>query len=208
MRKNWLHHLCEMLGLAGFLLVVGAAVSVFFASASPVSLAVTSDVLRRLRVGLVAALYLIALIYSPLGRVSGAHINPEITLAFFRLGKIKAWDVGFYILAQFTGALIGVSLFALILGSWASDPNVNYIVTVPGAGGVVAAFFAEIGITFAMVLLVLRSTNSERFAPYTGLLAGALLAVLILMVAPISGTSLNPALTLGSAAVASTTRNT
>ena len=115
------------------------------------------------------------MIYSPLGRVSGAHINPAITLAFFRLGKIKAWDVGFYILAQFTGALIGVSLFALILGSWASDPNVNYIVTVPEAGGVVAAFFAEIAITFAMMLLVLRSTNSTRFAPYTGLLAGALL---------------------------------
>ena len=202
LRQNWLHYLCEMLGLAGFLLVAGAAVSVFFASASPLSLVVTSDVLRRLLVGLIAASYLIALIYSPLGRASGAHINPAITLAFFRLGKIKAWDLGFYILAQFTGAVIGVSLFALILGSWASDPNVNYILTVPGAGGIVAAFFAEIAITFTVMSLVLRSTNNRRLAPYTGLLAGALLAVLILTVAPISGTSLNPARSFGSASVA------
>ena len=54
LRQNWLHYLYEMLGLAGFLLVAGVAVSVFFASSSPVSLVITSDVLRRLLVGLVA----------------------------------------------------------------------------------------------------------------------------------------------------------
>lgn len=201
-REHWSRYLYELVGLAGFMLVVGVAVSVLFSATSPVSSAVTSGILRRLLVGLVAASYLIALIYSPWGKKSGAHINPAITLAFFRLGKIKPWDAGFYILAQFVGGVLGVYLFAVIMGSWASDPAVNYIVTIPGVGGIAAAFFAEIGITFAMMLLVLLATNSKRVAPYTGVLAGSLLAVLILTESPISGTSLNPARTLGSAAVA------
>ena len=51
----------------------------------------------------------VALIFSPLGKRSGAHFNPSVTLTFFRLGKIKAWDAVFYVLFQFAGGIAGVA---------------------------------------------------------------------------------------------------
>jgi aquaporin Z len=200
--QHWHVYICEMLGLSWVLMVAGLVVSLLYASSSPVSPLVSLEVLKRLLVGAVMASALISLVYSPVGKKSGAHINPAITLAFFRLGKIKPWDAAFYILAQCGGGVLGILLFAGIVGSWASDPKVNYIVTTPGIGGPAAAFLAEIAITFTMMFMVLHSINSKRFAPYTGILAGVLLAILILTVAPISGTSLNPARSFGSAAVA------
>ena len=55
----------------------------------------------------------IALVFSPLGKRSGAHFNPAVTLTFWRLGKVKNWDAVFYIVAQFIGGIAGV--FAVTL---------------------------------------------------------------------------------------------
>jgi len=201
-KERWKVYAIEAAGLGGFLFVVGVVDSFFFAPQSPLYSVTSSDGLKRLFVGLGAGLYFIALIYSPLGKESGAHINPSITLGFLRLGKVHTVDAGFYIAAQFIGAVLGVALFAAAMGSWASDPEVNYIVTAPGEWGWWAAFMAELAITFAMMLLVLESTSSDRFSSYTGLFAGAWLAVLILFESPISGTSLNPARSTGSDVIA------
>jgi len=192
----------EAAGLGGFLFVVGVVDSALFAPQSPLDSFTTSNALKRLFVGIAAGLYLIGLVYSPWGKESGAHINPSITLAYLRLRKIRAFDAGFYIGAQFVGAVLGVALLAAVMGSWVSDPAVNYIVTAPGIWGWGAAFFAELGITFSMMLLGLESTSSERFRHYTGLLCGAWLALLILWESPISGTSLNPARSTGSNVIA------
>jgi len=207
MRQRWKVYACEAAGLGGFLLVVGVVDSALFAPQSPLYSLTSSDALKRLIVGIAAGLYLIALIYSPLGKESGAHINPSITLAFLQLGKIRRLDAGIYIGAQFAGAVVGVAVFASLVSPWGADPSVNYIVTTPisttpGAWGWTAAFFAELGITLSMMLLVLEATSSERFRRYTGLLAGTWLALLILFESPISGTSLNPARSTGSAVIA------
>lgn len=166
---------------------------------SPVHQAIMSGFLRRLLMGLSMGLTAIAIIYSPWGKQSGAHINPSVTLTFFRLGKIKFWDALFYITSQFVGALLGVLLVAAFLSREIADPAVRYVVTVPGPHGPWAAFLAEIIIAFGLISLVLYFSNHHRLDRYTGLFAGLLVATCITLEAPFSGMSMNPARTLGSA---------
>ncbi len=85
----------------------------------------------------------ILIIRSPIGKRSGAHFNPAITLTYFRLGKIRKWDAGFYVVSQFIGGIFGVGFSALCLGSSLAVPTVDYAVTVPGRGGPFGAFCAE-----------------------------------------------------------------
>ena len=85
----------------------------------------------------------VALIYSPWGKRSGAHMNPAVTLTFLRLGKIARWDAAFYVCAQFAGGLLGVLLSAAVLRDAFTAPPVRYVATLPGTLGAVGAFAAE-----------------------------------------------------------------
>jgi aquaporin Z len=149
--------------------------------------------------GLAMAATAIALVYSPWGQRSGAHFNPALTLTFLRLGKVEAGDAGCYALAQFAGAAGGVGLAALALGALASDPAVRFAATLPGPAGALAAFGAETAISCGLMLVVLFTSNAPRTAPYTPLFVGACIATWIIFEAPLSGMSMNPARTLGSA---------
>jgi aquaporin Z len=80
-----------------------------------------------------------------------------------------------------------------------ANPAVNYVATVPGAGGPIVAFVAEVVITFILMSIILRVANNQRIANLTGLCAGILVAAYITFEAPLSGMSMNPARTLGSA---------
>src|SRR5258708_11354816 len=118
---------------------------------SPVRQAISSDLLRGLLGGLSMGLTAIAIFYSPWGKQSGAHINPSVTLTFFRLGKIKFWDALFYTASQFTGAVLGVLFVAQGLSRQIADPAVRYVVTVPGPQGVWIAWLSEFVIAFVLV---------------------------------------------------------
>jgi aquaporin Z len=144
----------------------------------------------------------IAIVYSPWGKRSGAHINPAVTLTFLRLGKTKAWDALFYICAQVIGAAAGVLVSATILGKAIADPSINYLVTVIGPMGTAAAFIAEAIMSAGLMTAILKLAGHPRWAKYTGIVAGCLVAVYIALEAPISGMSINPARTFGSAFVA------
>lgn len=144
----------------------------------------------------------IALVYSPWGQRSGAHMNPATTLTFLLLGKVAPVDAACYVCAQFLGGVAGVAVAALAMRPAAAHETVNYVVTAPGPRGVAAAWFAELGIACGMMFVVLRASNDRRLAPYTGLFAATALALYVFVEAPVSGTSLNPARTFGSAAVA------
>ena len=89
-------------------------------------------------------------------------MNPAVTLTFFRLGKVPKWDALFYIVAQFIGGLFGVLLTRAALGNRFADPAVNYVVTVPGAAGIAAAFTCEWLISCGMMLMILFVTNSPE----------------------------------------------
>lgn len=163
---------------------------------------VRSPLARRLLMGVAMGLTAIVLIYSPWGQRSGAHMNPATTLTFFLLGKVAAWDAAFYVAAQFVGASIGVLFARLVLQNYVRHPSVNHVVTVPGARGAAAAWCGELAISFGMMFIVLYVSNDALLAPYTGWFAGMLLMLYITVEAPLSGMSINPARTFGSALVA------
>ncbi len=165
---------------------------------SPVRQAITSQLFRRMLMGISMGLTAIAIIYSPWGKQSGAHINPSVTFTFFRLGKVKLWDAIFYIAAQFTGAVLGVLFVVQFLSKEISDPAVRYVVTVPGPHGPWVALLAEFIIAFGLMSTVLYFSNHHRLDRYTGLFAGLLVATYITLEAPFSGMSMNPARTFGS----------
>jgi len=186
-RVHWPEYLMEA-GLLGAFMVSACVFGALYEfPRSPVRQTITSQLLRRLLMGISMGLTAIGIIYSPWGKQSGAHINPSVTFTFFRLGKIKSWDAIFYITAQFTGAVLGVFLVGRLLGKEISDPAVRYVVTVPGPHGPWVALLAEFIIAAGLMSAVLYFSNHHRLDRYTGLFAGLLVATYITLEAPFSG---------------------
>jgi aquaporin Z len=166
---------------------------------SPLVAGVRDGNWRRALIGIAMGLTAIALIHSPWGKRSGAHMNPAVTLTFWRLGRIARWDALFYIAAQFAGGICGVLLAAAVLREAFRAPPVAYVGTHPGMYGHAAAFAAEFAISALLMTVVLRVSNDDRYSKYTGLCAGVLVALFIALEAPISGMSMNPARSFASA---------
>jgi len=198
LRSHWPEYLIEAALLGVFMVAACAAVVIFQHPASPVARVFRFPHRRRILIGILMGLTAIALIYSPWGQRSGAHLNPGITLMFLVLGKVQPWDAAFYVLAQFVGGFLGVRLAAAVLGMHVAHETVNYAATLPGRRGVRIAWLAEFIIAFGMMSMVLLSINHAATAPYTGVFAGLLVAAYIAIEAPVSGMSMNPARTLGS----------
>ncbi|HEX5050684.1 MAG TPA: aquaporin [Planctomycetota bacterium] len=157
---------------------------------------------RRALMGLLMGATAVALIYSPLGQRSGAHFNPATTLAFLRLGRIEPRVAAGYVLAQFAGGALGLWVASWWLTPGLAAPDVHYVATLPGPWGRTAAFAAEVGMTFALMSVVLRLSQSRRWNRCTGLVAGMFVALYITFEAPVSGMSLNPARSFASALLA------
>jgi aquaporin Z len=199
LKQHWPEYLMEAAELGAFMVSACAFGVLLEHPASPVRQAIADGDLRRVLMGLAMGLTAVGIIYSPWGKQSGAHFNPSVTLTFWRLGKVKGADALFYVLAQFIGGVLGVALMSVLLPKALGAPAVNYVVTLPGKFGVSSAFVAELVISFLLMSVVLRVSNTIRLARYTGLFAGALAATYISLEAPISGMSMNPARTFGSA---------
>ena len=166
---------------------------------SPALEVLPAEFSRRLLVGVAMGMTAIAIIYSPWGKQSGAHLNPAVTLTFFRLGKVAPWDALFYVIAQFVGGLAGISLVVAVAGKLLAHPAVNYVATLPGSGGASMAFLGEAVISFILMAVVLAASNTPKLARFTGLFAGVCVAAFIVWESPYSGMSMNPARTFGSA---------
>ena len=191
-------YLIEAAGLALFMVSAGSCAVLLEHPASPVRHALSDPFGRRALMGLAMGLTAIGLIYSPWGQRSGAHLNPAVTLTFFRLGKVAPRDLVGYTAAQFVGGILGILLASAVLGTALAHPSVNFVATLPGPS-VALAFAAEFTITALLMTVVLHVSNRPRIARYTGLCAGACVALFITFEAPLSGMSLNPARSFASA---------
>jgi len=198
---HWREYLIECAALGIFMVSAAMMTVMLEHPASRLHGLVPDATSRRVLMGTAMGLTAAALIYSPWGRRSGGHMNPAVTLTFLRLGKISARDAAAYMTAQFLGAVLGIVLAAVALRPWIADPTVNFVVTAPGPLGAVAAFSAEITISFLLMLVVLATSNQQRLAPYTGALVALMVATFITFEAPLSGMSMNPARTFGPDAV-------
>jgi aquaporin Z len=198
----WRHlpeYLMEALLLGIFMVSAGVITTALDYRGSWLHAAIPDADLRRVLTGIGMGLTAIVLIYSPWGKRSGAHMNPAVTLTFLRLGHVAPRDALFYIAAQFIGGTAGVFLVWALLGSAFADPPVNYVATLPGRQGVWIACVAEATISFVLMAVILRASDSARHMRYTGLYAGLLVATYICVEAPLSGMSMNPARSFASA---------
>lgn len=156
-------------------------------------------VVRRCIMGAAAGASLACVIYSPWGQRTGAHINPAVTLAMALIRRIRLRTTLMYITAQLIGAMGGMAVAEMLLGQYLSHPQVDHIATAPGNAGLPSAFAGELTFSFALMTLILVLSSRPRWAPYTGMAVAVTVAVFTAAAAPLSGMSMNPARTLGSA---------
>lgn len=187
-------YLAEMIGTM-VLVLMGCGSAVFAGSAAG---AVSAGV-GTLGVAFAFGLSVVAMAYA-IGGISGCHINPAITLGVLFSGRMSGKDAAMYMVFQVIGAVIGSAiLYALVSTGAHGGP------TATGSNGfadgmMLQAFIAEAVFTFIFVLVVLGSTDSEKGAGnLAGLAIGLTLVLVHIVCIPVTGTSVNPARSIGPA---------
>lgn len=187
-------YIAEMLGT--FVLVLMGCGSAVFAGSEA---GAVSTGVGTLGVAMAFGLSVVAMAYA-IGGISGCHINPAITLGVMLSGRMSGKEAGMYMLSQVIGAVIGSAvLYALVSTGTHDGP------TATGSNGfadgaMVQAFIAEAVFTFIFVLVVLGATDSKHGAGnMAGLAIGLTLVLVHIVCIPITGTSVNPARSIGPA---------
>lgn len=198
-RSHWPEYLMEACGIGSYTFLVCVFATLLLHPGSPLRHFVHNPLLRRSLTGLLTGSAVVAIAMSPWGKQSGGHFNPAMTLTFYRLGKVAFWDMLFYMLAQFVGAAAGVGIGAYILRDAPRIAPVRYAVTAPGIFGNAGAFAGEVVISFILMTTILFASNQNALARYTPYFVGGLYATFITFESPLSGMSMNPARTFGSA---------
>lgn len=182
MRKFW----AEVIGTA-VLVFLGCGVAIVFGFGD-----------GYVGIALAFGLAVIAMAYS-IGNISGAHLNPAISLGLFLSGKLSAADLIKYVLAQFLGAIIGAGLLTAIFGrgsglgtnSYGANRNVNLTTW--------QAFLVEALLTFVFVLAAIGVLSKVQNKVVAGIVIGLSLTLVHLLGIPLTGTSVNPARSFGPA---------
>ena len=201
LRDHWPEYAIEAASLALFLVAAAGFATLIHHPQFFLRQALPHDLPRRVLMGAAMGITAIAIIYSPAGARSGAHLNPATTLTFWRLGRVHGVDAVCYVAAHFAGAVGGILAARLLLAPWIGAPAVRYVSTVPGVYGPAAAFAGETAIAFVLMSVVLHVSNS-RHARLTGVCTGLLVWTYIVIEEPLSGMSLNPARSFGPALLA------
>ena len=193
--KHWRAYLSEMAGTA-LLLFVGLSFVIFlFGEGTPMEEIIPNMTARRTLSGFLFGTTGAMIALSAIGRESGAHINPAVTMVFFLFGKIEKRVAFSYVISQLVGAVIGC-LPLLIWG--AQGRSVDFGATYPGDGySVLAAFGGEVATTFTMVSLLVIFIGFKSTRPFTPMIFPFLYGIMVPIEAVISGTSTNPARSLG-----------
>jgi aquaporin Z len=171
------------------------------------SAAIASTSIGNLGISLTFGLTILTMVYL-IGHISGCHINPAVSISMLIAKKINVKDAAIYIISQCIGAILAsLLLFTIAIGqpdySLASvglGQN-GYGIASPDGYNLIACFIAEVVLTFLFVLIIFGATSKETPKGYAGLIIGFALAIIHLVGIPITGTSVNPARSLGPAVV-------
>jgi aquaporin Z len=143
-----------------------------------------------------------------IGSISGCHINPAVSISMLAAGKMKAKDAVIYIIMQCIGAIIAaVVLLVIALGKPGYSLAVNglgqngYDAASPGGFSMASGFIAEVVLTFVFLLVIHGSTSKKAPSGFAGIAIGLSLVLIHLVGIPITGTSVNPARSLGPALI-------
>lgn len=194
---------CEFLGIAFQFFAAFCFIAAMESPLSPLHHAVPSSNLRLVLIGLFIGAMAAVVAVSPLGRRSGAHLNPAVTIGFWARGSTHLADLAGYLFAQFAGVTAAALLFVWVGGDWAA--TAGYARTTPRPGlNLWSALGIEIVISFFLVFTVLFMVSSHRTKRWAPVAVTIALAVLIPLGGPPTGASMNPARTFGPDAVTGT----
>lgn len=150
-------------------------------------------------VALAFGLSVVAMAYC-IGGISGCHINPAITLGVWMSGRMESKDALMYMLFQVIGAIVGAGILAALVSTGGHAGPTMTGANSFDVGETAQAFLAEAVFTFIFVLVVLGATDQKRGAGnMAGLAIGLTLALIHIVCIPITGTSVNPARSIGPA---------
>lgn len=181
---------------------IGTAVLVLFGCGSA---AIAGDFLGTLGIALAFGLSIIAMAYV-IGNISGCHVNPAVSLAMLINKKMSVKDFILYVVAQFIGALFGISILYLIMKNSGLDIAVQGL----GANGygdgissvglnMFGAIITEVILTFVFIYTILGVTSDDKKSSVAGIVIGLTLTFVHILGIPLTGTSVNPARSLAPA---------
>jgi aquaporin Z len=185
--------------------LLGTFVLVFIGTGSAV---VAGKSIGVLGIALAFGISVLVMVYA-IGRISGCHINPAITIAMLFNGKIPSKDAIIYIIMQCIGAIFASMLLLAIMTGL---PGFDITSTNLGANGygagylggysLTSAFITEVVTTVIFLMVIFGATSSKAPAGFAGIAIGLSLSMIHMVSIPITGTSVNPARSLGPALVA------
>jgi len=177
---------------------IGTAVLVFMGCGSAVFLGAATPG-GHLAVAFAFGLSIVAMAYV-IGNVSGCHINPAVSLAAFLDKRINATDLAGYVVSQIIGAIVGAAVLKW-MSSLAGTDLTGYLGSnlAVGAGGIVGAILIEVVLTFIFVLTILGVTADQSKGSVAGIVIGLTLTFVHIVGIPLTGTSVNPARSIGPA---------
>jgi len=152
-------------------------------------------------------LSVLVMVYA-IGGISGCHINPAVSISMLAAGKISVKDTVMYVIAQCVGATIGAALlYSIAVGNPAYSLSVNglgqngFDAASPAGFSMASAFIAEVLLTFIFLLVIHGSTSEKAPKGFAGISIGLSLVLIHLVGIPVTGTSVNPARSLGPAII-------
>jgi glycerol uptake facilitator-like aquaporin len=157
-------------------------------------------------IGVLSGAILTGLILTPLGRRSGGHMNPCVTVALWLVDAFPGRSVVPYAVAQLAGSVAGTGLARLVWGPVVSHPSVAHAAIRPASTWLPAdVFLAEAGAMMALILVVGWFLAHRRYVQLLPYVIGASIALVIALLGPLSGGSINPARCFGPAALSGQT---
>ena len=186
---------------------IGTAVLVIFGCGSAVAANAMLDLqgvvlplsFSTLAIAIAFGLVIVAMAYS-VGNVSGCHINPAVSLGMLVAGKMSVTDFVGYVIAQFLGGIAGAAVRIGILGGTELGLGANgYGEASALSAGVAQALAIEVVLTFVFVFTILGVTSKAQNSSVAGIVIGLTLTLVHILGIPFTGTSVNPARSLGPA---------
>lgn len=182
--------------------LLGTFALVFFGAGSAV---IAGKYIGFLGIAFAFGVVVLVMVYA-IGPISGCHINPAITLSMLVAGKISGRDAFSYIIVQIIGAVLGAGVLLLIAsgmpGYSIAQNGIGqngYGASSPAGFTLIAGFVAEVVLTFFFLLVIFGATSDEAPKGFAGIAIGFTLFIIHLVGIPITGTSVNPARSIGPA---------
>jgi aquaporin Z len=167
---------------------------------------IAGDKVGYLGIAFAFGLSLLTMAYA-IGHISGAHVNPAVTIGLATAGRIPWFEVPVYVVSQLVGAIAGAFVILLIAQSMpggyspaASGLGANgYGAHSPGGFGAAGAFLTEVVMTFVFLIVILGATSKRGMNTFAGIAVGLCLTLIHLVDIPVTNASVNPARSTGPA---------